>query len=240
MLDNERMHFHLARAFDKLIDFARGTMARQTTQISNQIRGFRVKQLGIVIVVIVFIPEGADIHAQHFRRLKHFAQRPHECAIHTQQRLIGHRVRFVQDTPNLVVVSFQHLDARFKLIADIQLMRIKQQQNAITAIRHPFHHFGKIVISSQALFLPRQDARGIDEGDALQNGRRHFRAMELVEEASAKLLQSPERFGTIHWHGMPRNQAFFIAMHHGKKCVRRRFRADTNARKVAPDQIADE
>ena len=75
------------------------------------------------------VPEAADVDPGHLGGAEHLAQAPHERTVHAHQLLVVHHVRLVQHDPDLVVVAPQRLDAAPKLVTDVQLMGVKQQQN---------------------------------------------------------------------------------------------------------------
>ena len=110
-----------------------------------------------------------------------------------------------------LTVSFKtiHLDQRrkirpdclnciFELVRDVQLVSVKQKDDSVRSLREPLQHPGEIVAPVDQLFLPGEDARGVEQSDALQSFRVRLGRLEPAEESSAKLLQVTERLRRIN------------------------------------------
>ena len=78
------------------------------------------------------VPEAADVDPGHLRGAEHLAQAPHQGPVHPHQLLVVHHVRLVQHDADLVIVTPQRLNTPPELIANVQLVGVKQQQNPET------------------------------------------------------------------------------------------------------------
>jgi hypothetical protein len=59
-----------------------------------------------------------------------------------------------------------HLNRALELVADVQLVGVKQQQNHVRPLREVLHNVYEVIGSAQPLLLTRQHSRGVDQGDA--------------------------------------------------------------------------
>ena len=89
------------------------------------------------------------------------------------------------------------LNRILELIRDVELVSVKQQDDPVRSLREPLQHPGEIVAPVDQLLLPREDARGVQQRDALQSLRVRLGGLEPAEESSAKLLQMTERLRRI-------------------------------------------
>ena len=89
------------------------------------------------------------------------------------------------------------LNRIFELIRDVQLVSVKQKNDSVRSLREPLEDPGEIVAPVDQLLLPREDARGVQQRDALQSLRVRLGGLEPAEESSAKLLKVTERLRRI-------------------------------------------
>mmetsp|Transcript_27628 Transcript_27628/g.45532 ORF Transcript_27628/g.45532 Transcript_27628/m.45532 type:complete len:230 (+) Transcript_27628:915-1604(+) len=228
------MHFRPPRSLDKLIHFADRRRPGQGFQVTQQILFLQIEQCLALLDGIRLIPKRRNIHTHHFRRLHHFAQRPQQCAIHAHQLLLRHCIRFIQNTADLVKVSTQRQDSISELVADIEFVRVKQQEHAV-GTRGPIrNNRGKIVTASNTLLFAAQNAGRVDERNVLQQRRIHLRHFESVQKAHAKRLQCFEWQTPLHARRIAWNDALLLVIVHDRhKLVRRRLWPNTRAREIA-------
>ena len=103
------------------------------------------------------VPEAANVNSGHFWSAEDFAEAPHEGAVDSHKLLVVHHVCLVQDNPNLVVVASQGLNAPSELIADVELVSVKQEQNAINSLSEPLQHAYEVVTTVCSLFLSAEN-----------------------------------------------------------------------------------
>ena len=72
------------------------------------------------------------------------------------------------------------LDGAFELIADVQFVRVKEQEDAIDAFGEPFEDADEVVAAIGALLLAAQDSRRVDDRNALEDFAGRLRALEAV------------------------------------------------------------
>ena len=59
-------------------------------------------------------------------------------------------------------------DGLLELVRDVQLVSVKQKNDSVRSLREPLEDPGEIVAPVDQLLLPREDARGVQQGDAPQ------------------------------------------------------------------------
>ena len=67
-------------------------------------------------------------------------------------------------------MALQRPNSPLEFIRNIQLMRIKQQQNHVGSFGEPFDDGSEVVASLEALFFAREDAGGVDYDDVFEDG----------------------------------------------------------------------
>lgn len=77
--------------------------ALQTSEHEVTLCKTRSPKLTVVLVHERLVPEGADVHTQHFGGLDDLAETPHERSVHAHQLLPVHLVRLVQDASECTV-----------------------------------------------------------------------------------------------------------------------------------------
>ena len=75
------MSLRHSRATDKVVDLAQQRVAWESAQIRKEIHLLDSEEVFEVVVAKRLIPEGAEVHARHFRILNHTTQRPHESTV---------------------------------------------------------------------------------------------------------------------------------------------------------------
>ena len=89
------------------------------------------------------------------------------------------------------------LNRILELIRDVQLVSVKQEDDSVGSLSEPLQHPGEIVAPVDQLLLPREDARGVQQRDALQSLRVRLGGLEPAEKSSSKLLQVTKRLRRI-------------------------------------------
>ena len=80
----------------------------------------------------------------------------------------------------------RHSMAPLNSSADVQLVGVEQQQDAVRALSEPLDDLREVVRAADALLLTRQLTRRVHEGNLLQDGRVALRTLELTERSSAE------------------------------------------------------
>ena len=134
----------------------------------------------------------------------------------------------------------QSLDRLLHLVANVQFVCVKENQDSVGTVGEVVDDLCEVVGAVQSLLLSRQDARGIDEGDGPEHGRRHLHHFESVQEARPKLLQRVE--GKVCGHGcrVARDRALRVSVHHRDELVGGRLGTHAHALVIALQQIANE
>ena len=91
------------------------------------------------------VPETANVNPGDLRRAEDLAETPHEGAVDSHQLLVVHHVGLVQHNTDLVVVTSQSLNAPSEFIADIELVGVKEQDDAVSPLGEPGQHSGEVV-----------------------------------------------------------------------------------------------
>eukprot|EP00968_Pinguiococcus_pyrenoidosus_P017560 scaffold1748_cov258-Pinguiococcus_pyrenoidosus.AAC.12 len=137
-------------------------------------------------------------------------------------------------------MAMEALDDALELVANVQLVRVKQQKNEVGSVSKPAANFGKVVATSESLLLAAEHSRSVHDGDVAQDLRAKLRAFKPtqarqaeamylpVEEIDAELLKA----GGVSW-----DHALVGPVHHGHEPVRRGFRAHADTREVSPARL---
>jgi hypothetical protein len=91
------------------------------------------------------IPEGADVDPGNLRGVEHLAEAPHQCTVDAHQLLMVHHVRFVEHDSDFVVVPSKRFNTATELVRDVQLVRIKKQNNSVNSLSKPLEHTSEVV-----------------------------------------------------------------------------------------------
>lgn len=90
-------------------------------------------------------PEGANIDPQHLWSVDHLSQGPHECTVDPHQLLCVHLVSLIKHHSNLVILAPERLYSLWKLIRYIQLMSIKEEDDAVDPLCKPLEDLAEVV-----------------------------------------------------------------------------------------------
>ena len=193
--------------------------------------------------------------------MDNFGDRPHESAVDTHQFMVINLVSFVEDDPHLVLVTVNGLNTPPELVRDVQLIGIKEQDDAVDALGEPLEDSDKIIAeinnssfrqmisrlfysivlpSIDSLLFSGQDSRSVHHRDALQDGTPQSRALEAIEEGAAKLGQGPELLLVVHGQGIAGDDLLVLAVHDGVEAVGRGLRADPDPGVIALKQVPNQ
>ena len=84
------------------------------------------------------------------------------------------------------------LDGAPKLIGNVQLVGIEEEDDPVDPLGEPLENPHEIVAAVRALLLAAQDAGSVDHGDAFENGAVDGGALEAVEKGPSEFGQRPE------------------------------------------------
>ena len=132
------------------------------------------------------------------------------------------------------------LDDRLELVRYVDLVRVEEEQNQITALGEPLHDLGEVVVPAHGLLGAGQDAGRVDEREFLREVAPQLGDAEFVEERGAVAAERSEWPSLVGRRGVARDGRRARAVHQRGEAVRRRLGADVDARKVAPREVADE
>merc|ERR1712013_735661 len=107
-------------------------------------------------------------------------------------------VCFVQDYPDLVIVSSQSLNRPPELVTDVQLVSIKEQKNSVHSFSKPLQYSNKIIASVCPLLFSTENPRSVHDRDPLQHLRVCTRTLKPIEESIAKLGERSKLFLRVH------------------------------------------
>ena len=189
------------------------------TEIVEQISGLEFEQQPVGIELQWFRPERANVHSAHFRRVQHFAQRPHEGAVDTHQCLMIDRIGLVEHDAYFIVVAFEHFDGALQLVGDVERGDVEQQQDAIASVGEPFENLTELVATIDALLLAGENAGRVDERHSFENIVAQLRANEPIEKSIAEFRQRPKGFRCIDHQGIARHDAGVFVVHDGDEGV---------------------
>lgn len=81
----------------------------------------------------------------YLRCVDDLSQRPHQCAVDPHQLLSADLVRLVQHNAHFVLVVLESPDHLGELVGDVELVGVKQENNAVNALGKPLQHCSKII-----------------------------------------------------------------------------------------------
>mmetsp|Transcript_35496 Transcript_35496/g.52844 ORF Transcript_35496/g.52844 Transcript_35496/m.52844 type:complete len:205 (-) Transcript_35496:182-796(-) len=137
-------------------------------------------------------------------------------------------------------MTLQDIDCTLQLIRNIQLVRIKKQNDQISSFRKPRDNLSEVVTPIDPLFLPRQDSWSINESDRTENTGWELRSLETTEKANAKALQSSKGQFGMNTQSVSWNSTFLGPVDEHCKTIRRRFGSDALTGKISTQKIANE
>ena len=240
LADDVRVDFGESGALDQVVELAESGVLGQALELLEQVLRFELEQLAHRVVVERLVPERADVDARHLGRVQHLAQRPHERAVDAHQLLVVDHVGLVEHDADLLVVAAQHLDAALELVGDVELVGVEEEQDAIAAFGEPLEHGDVVVAALESLLLAGQDARRVDEREALEHLVGHLAALEAVEERVAELGQRLEVLLGVDDERVARHGVLVLVVHDGDERVGGRLGTDAYARKVRLEYVAYE
>ena len=82
-----------------------------------------------------------------------FVRTPHQCPVHSHQRLVVHHVSFIEHDPNFVPVSLQCLDRPAEFVADVELVSVEQEKYAVDPLSEPLENSNEVVAAVSTLLL---------------------------------------------------------------------------------------
>ena len=86
-----------------------------------------------------------ETSAFYLRRVNDFSQRPHQRPVDPHQLLSADLVCLVQHHAHFVLMVLQSSDHLGELVRDIELVGVKQEDDAVHALCEPLQHSGEIV-----------------------------------------------------------------------------------------------
>lgn len=76
-------------------------------------------------------------------------QRPHQSSVDPHELLGADLVRFVQHDSHLVLMVFEGSDHLWKLVWDVQLVSVKEEDDAVHSLCKPLQHCSKVITWGQ-------------------------------------------------------------------------------------------
>mmetsp|Transcript_5420 Transcript_5420/g.16414 ORF Transcript_5420/g.16414 Transcript_5420/m.16414 type:complete len:365 (+) Transcript_5420:5462-6556(+) len=132
------------------------------------------------------------------------------------------------------------LNHPLELVADVQLVRIEQEQDQVGPLREPAHHLGELVAPLQPLLLPGEDSRGVHNVDGIQELGRHLRSRELVQELLPKLCQTGVGLVRRDRQGVAGHRLCGHGVGDDHKPIGGRLRPDHRGRVLLAQEVLDE
>jgi hypothetical protein len=186
------------------------------------------------------VDEGPDVDAHHLGRVDDLSEGPHHGAVDAHQLLRGHLVGLVQHDADLVVLALERLDGGLELVADVELVRVEEEEDEVCALREPLGHLDEVVGAPELLLLAGEDAGRVHEVDLVEDGGRAHGGLELVQELRAELGEGGEGHRRVDGERVSGHDAVVGAGHDGVEAVRGGLGADAGAGEVAADEVPDE
>ncbi|RNA06974.1 hypothetical protein BpHYR1_022215 [Brachionus plicatilis] len=238
--DDVRVYLGETGALYQVVELAQGGVLGQALQVAEQVLGLELEEAAQSVVVERPVPERADVDAGDLGRVQYFAERPHERAVHSHQLLMVDHVGLVEHDADFFVVAAQHLDRPLELVGYVEFVRVEQKQDAVAAFREPLEDGRVVVAAVEPLFFAGQNARRVDERDALEHLVVELRALEAVEKSVAEFGQGLEVFFWVDDERVARYDVFVLVVHHGYERVGGGLGPDPDAREIRLEQVADE
>lgn len=95
-------------------------------------------------------PEGTDVDTDDLGRVDDLAQGPHEGTVHSHQLLRLDLVCLVEHHPHLVLMVLECLDDLRELVRDVQLVGVKEQDDAVHAFGEPLQDSRKVIACGES------------------------------------------------------------------------------------------
>lgn len=132
-------------SLDEIIQLPQGCIAGQALDIPEQVLLLCFKQLAVVRDEQWMGPEGANVDPDNLRSVDYLSQGPHEGTVYSHQLLSLYLVSLVENNSHLVLMVLQGLDDLREFIRDVQLVRIKQENDAVNPLCKPLQYSSKII-----------------------------------------------------------------------------------------------
>ena len=78
-------------------------------------------------------------------------------------------------------MTSQCFDRSTEFVRDVKFVGIKQKDDSVHSFGKPLQYTSEFITSVDSLFLPRQDARRVNNGDPFKHRRVYCRALEIVQ-----------------------------------------------------------
>eukprot|EP00982_Pelagococcus_subviridis_P004111 29067-Pelagococcus_subviridis.AAC.2 len=161
-------------------------------------------------------------------------------AVHAHELLRADLVRLVEDDSHFIVVPTQRRDDGFKLVRDVELVRVEQQQDDVRPRREPLADVHERVPAVDPLLFPGQHPGGVHDGHLLQDFRVALRRLKLGQKARAERGESRVRLVALHRERLPGRRPVLVPVHDDDEPIRRRLRSDVRPGVIPPQQVLDE
>ena len=143
-------HLGQPGSLDEVIQLAQGSVSGQALDVSEQVLLLGLKELPVVWDEKRVGPEGADVDPDHLGRIDDLPQGPHEGPVHPHQLLRLDLVGLVQHHSHLVLVVLEGFDDFRELIGDVQLVGVKEQDDAVHPLGEPLEDGSEVVPCGRA------------------------------------------------------------------------------------------
>lgn len=132
-------------SLDEVVQLPQGCIAGQALDIPEQVLLLCLEQLAVVGDEQWVGPEGADVDPDDLGRVDDLSQGPHEGTVHPHQLLSLDLVGLVENNSHLVLVVLQGLDDLGEFIRDVQLVSIKEENDAVNPLGEPLQDSSKVI-----------------------------------------------------------------------------------------------
>ena len=133
------------RPLDQVIELPEGGVSGQRLNVFEEVLLLGLEELAVVGDEERVGPEGADVHPDHLGGVDDLPQGPHEGPVDPHQLLGLDLVGLVQHHADLVLMVLERLDDFRELVGDVQLVGVKEQDDAVHPLSEPLKDGREVV-----------------------------------------------------------------------------------------------
>ena len=220
------------------LELALGELA----EVREERRALIVEERRELRVLEGLVPERRHVDALDLGRLEAPRQAPGHGRRHADQLLRAHLVRLVEDDAQLLVVLLDRPQDVRELVAQVQLVRVDEDEDQVRALREVGRDLDEVVVApGLLLLLAREDARRVDEAEVVQQRRvADGRHAELGLEGRPEAPQGPPGPRRVRRRRRPGHVPVRRALLDRHEAVRRRLRPDLHRGEVLAQEAPDE
>ena len=111
-------------------------------------------------------------------------------------------------------------------------MSIEEQYYAVYTLRKPLQNAGEIIPSRHGLLFAREDTRGVNDGDAIQNFVGQLGAVQPIQKRIPEHTEGVKLLERVYDEGIARDDLVVVTMHYGNETIGCGLGTDANSGKI--------